>query len=67
MTDPDADTQTGHPLPASSEARHEQVPEDAEARKGDGDDPAAAASTAPFAAPDGTHYPAAGSGPDIQD
>jgi hypothetical protein len=30
--------QTGHPLPASEEARHDEIPEGAEREKGLGDD-----------------------------
>lgn len=34
-------TRRGHPLPASGEARHNEIPEGTEAAKGVGDDPAA--------------------------
>ena len=33
---------SGHPLPASDEARHNEIPEHAEREKGHGDDPSAA-------------------------
>lgn len=47
----------GHPLPASDEARHGEIPESLEAEKGRGDDPAAAVQPGPEAtAPDGEHY-----------
>jgi hypothetical protein len=32
-------TGKGHPLPGSDEARHKEIPEEVEARKGRGDDP----------------------------
>jgi hypothetical protein len=48
---------TGHPLPASDEARHGEIPEGTEARKGRGDDPAAAVQPAGEAVnPDGEPY-----------
>ena len=49
-------TNEGHPLPASDEARHKEIPENIERRKGVGDDNKAALQ--PDAVnPDGTHYP----------
>lgn len=35
------DERTGHPLPRSGEARHNEIPEHLENQKGRGDDPAA--------------------------
>jgi hypothetical protein len=47
----------GHPLPASDEARHGEIPESAEAEKGRGDDDRAAATPAGAAVnPDGEPY-----------
>jgi hypothetical protein len=47
----------GHPLPASDEARHGEIPETAEARKGLGDDSAAVVQPAGEAVnPDGEPY-----------
>jgi hypothetical protein len=37
-----ASARSGHPLPASDEARHNEIPEHAERDKGRGDDPSAA-------------------------
>lgn len=49
---------TGHPLPASEEARHGEIPETLERRKGAGDDAADAAAADPVAVdPDGEPYP----------
>lgn len=50
---------TGHPLPASAEARHGEIPETLERRKGEGDDAPDAAAADPVAVdPDGKPYPA---------
>ncbi|MEA3061514.1 MAG: hypothetical protein QOJ94_1295 [Sphingomonadales bacterium] len=47
----------GHPLPASDEARHGEIPESVEAEKGRGDDAAAAVQPAGEAVnPDGEPY-----------
>ncbi|MEA3061913.1 MAG: hypothetical protein QOJ94_1694 [Sphingomonadales bacterium] len=47
----------GHPLPASDEARHGEIPESIEAQKGLGDDPATVVQPAGGAAnPDGEPY-----------
>ena len=47
----------GHPLPASGEARHNEIPEKLEAAKGRGDDAAEVATPDPEAvAPDGEPY-----------
>lgn len=47
----------GHPLPASREARHGEIPESAETEKGRGDDAAAPATPAGEAVnPDGEPY-----------
>ena len=47
----------GHPLPASDEARHGEIPEGAVLNKGWGDDPAELVQPAPQAAnPDGETY-----------
>jgi hypothetical protein len=52
-------TGTGHPLPGSDEARHNEIPEHLERDKGRGDDPAAAVQPAGDAVtPDGEPYPA---------
>ena len=49
---------SGHPLPASEEAREDLVPEHLIDEKGHGDDRAApSAPQDAFAAPDGTPYP----------
>ncbi len=46
-----------HPLPASGEARHGEIPEAAERKKGQGDDDAAVTTPSPEAAnPDGSPY-----------
>jgi len=56
-------SRTGHPLPASDEARHGEIPEGAERDKGRGDDAPASAAPSPQAAnPDGSLYPAGDSG-----
>jgi hypothetical protein len=47
----------GHPLPASDEARHNEIPEDLEQAKGLGDDSKPAVQPGPdAAAPDGERY-----------
>lgn len=47
----------GHPLPASEEARHNEIPESLEAEKGEGDDAREAATPSPTAVnPDGEPY-----------
>ncbi len=47
----------GHPLPASDEARHNEIPEGLEEEKGRGDDPEAAVRPDPEAVnPDGEPY-----------
>ena len=58
---------SGHPLPASDEARHDEIPEHLERDKGEGDDPHESVQPAGDAVnPDGELYPAgaAGRGPD---
>jgi hypothetical protein len=48
---------SGHPLPASGEARHNEIPEDLEKAKGRGDDAAEVATPKPEAVnPDGEPY-----------
>lgn len=50
-------TGKGHPLPASDEARHEEIPEGVEQDKGRGDDSKAAVQPDPEAVnPDGEPY-----------
>ena len=47
----------GHPLPASDEARHNEIPEDLEMEKGEGEDGRAVVQpTDPAIAPDGEPY-----------
>jgi hypothetical protein len=46
----------GHPLPASDEARGNEIPESAEVRKGRGDDAAAAVQATQPVDPDGQFY-----------
>jgi hypothetical protein len=46
----------GHPLPASDEARHDEIPEDLERRKGVGDDDEARSQPEAPVDPDGTPY-----------
>ena len=49
---------SGHPLPGSGEARHDEIPEHLEREKGRGDDPAAVVQPPGEAvAPDGETYP----------
>jgi hypothetical protein len=60
----------GHPLPASDEARHGEIPESVEAEKGRGDDDEAAVAPAGEAVnPDGEpyRYGAAGRGEEIEE
>jgi hypothetical protein len=60
----------GHPLPASDEARHGEIPESAEAGKGRGDDDEAAVTPAGEAVnPDGEpyRYGDAGRGEEIEE
>ena len=60
----------GHPLPASDEARHGEIPESAEAEKGRGDDDAAVVTPAAEAVnPDGElyRYDDAGRGEEIEE
>jgi hypothetical protein len=47
---------SGHPLPGSDEARHNEIPEDAEAEKGRGDDPAPVVQPEGAVNPDGEPY-----------
>lgn len=50
-------TGSGHPLPASGEARHDQIPESLEKEKGDGDDASQVAAPSPRPVnPDGKPY-----------
>jgi hypothetical protein len=46
----------GHPLPASGEARHNEIPETLEQEKGRGDDPAAVVQPDGAVNPDGEPY-----------
>jgi hypothetical protein len=56
MTD-DREAGTGHPLPASGEARHNEIPEDIEREKGRGDDdPEVATPDEPAVNPNGEPY-----------
>lgn len=49
---------SGHPLPDSDEARHDEIPESLEHDKGKGDDAREPTQATPTAvAPDGTPYP----------
>ena len=51
------DDKKGHPLPASDEARHGEIPEGLERKKGEGDDDEAVVQPDPeAAAPDGETY-----------
>jgi hypothetical protein len=48
-----------HPLPASREARHDEIPEQAEAEKGEGEDsPELTQPSSDAVTPEGEHYPA---------
>jgi hypothetical protein len=52
-----AGRKTGHPLPESGEARHNEIPESAEKEKGVGDEGEAVVQpTQPAANPDGEPY-----------
>ena len=46
----------GHPVPESEEARHNEIPEHLEARKGEGDDGKDAAQPKRLVNPDGEPY-----------
>jgi hypothetical protein len=47
----------GHPLPESDEARHNEIPEELEAQKGEGDDGKAVVTPHPTGVnPDGERY-----------
>ncbi len=46
----------GHPLPASEEARGNEVPEELERHKGEGDDPKSAVQATEPVNPDGSPY-----------
>ena len=46
----------GHPVPESEEARHNEIPEHLEARKGEGDDGKDAAHPKRLVNPDGEPY-----------
>jgi hypothetical protein len=48
----------GHPLPESEEARHNEVPEEDESRKGEGDDGKRAVQATRPVNPDGEPYQA---------
>jgi hypothetical protein len=50
--------QEGHPLPESEEARHNEIPEEAEDRKGEGEDGQAAVQATRPVNPDGEPYQA---------
>jgi hypothetical protein len=47
---------SGHPLPGSGEARHNEIPEDLEREKGRGDDPAEIVQPDGAVNPDGEPY-----------
>ena len=58
MTEQNRDPGSGHPLPASEEARRDLVPEHLEEEKGLGDDPAERVQPPDDAVdPDGRPYP----------
>ena len=59
---------SGHPLPGSGEARHDEVPEDLEREKGRGDDPAKVVQPDGAVNPDGEpyRYDDAGRGEEIE-
>lgn len=59
----------GHPLPASGEARHNEIPETLEQEKGRGDDPAAVVQPDGAVNPDGEpyRYDDLGRGEDIEE
>jgi hypothetical protein len=55
----DSDHERRHPLPASDEARHDEIPETDEREKGDGEDSKQALRPdLPAVDPDGRLYPA---------
>ena len=54
--DPVGGPASGHPLPASDEARHGEIPEHAERDKGRGDDPAALVQPNEAVTPNGERY-----------
>lgn len=60
-------SQSGHPLPASAEARRGEVPEQAERSKGDGDDSRLAVQATAPVDPDGEPYRAGDLGRDATD
>ena len=61
MTEKKSAPKSGHPLPASEEARRDQVPDHLEREKGLGDDPAARVTPRGDAVdPDGRPYPVDG-------
>ena len=47
---------SGHPLPGSGEARHDEIPEDLEREKGRGDDPPEVVQPDGAVNPDGEPY-----------
>ena len=53
----ESQTGKGHPLPASDEARHNEIPEHIERDKGRGDDAEARLQPDDAVAPDGEPYP----------
>jgi hypothetical protein len=59
---------SGHPLPGSGEARHNEIPETAEREKGRGDDPAEVVQPDGAVNPDGEpyRYDDAGPGEEIE-
>ena len=59
---------SGHPLPGSGEARHNEIPEELEQEKGRGDDPAAVVQPDGAVNPDGEpyRYDDAGRGEEIE-
>ena len=59
---------SGHPLPGSGEARHNEIPEELEGEKGRGDDPAEIVQPDGAVNPDGEpyRYDDAGRGEEIE-
>jgi hypothetical protein len=53
-----AEDGSGHPVPESEEARHNEIPEHLEARKGEGDDGREAVQATKPVNPDGEPYEA---------
>ena len=53
---------TGHPLPASEEARQDEIPEDLVGEKGFGDDSVEAVQSGQAVNPDGEPYPSGDKG-----